>query len=176
MNLDSPDQIFSALSDGRDVYWCEEGSDDWTPLNQKAQISFSDLYTGFLKFMALDLPVIKMPIPVMDTRYFSDFIRNEQGLEIYRVGSNPCRFYALKVKGNTFISDYFRNIDIYHIESNGSLKKVDKALAPKWLTENLERTRTANRRRVRNSALEKVGFFGSREYEDFQKSKKYSPK
>lgn len=176
MILDSPDQIFTALSDGREVYWCEEGSEDWTPLNQKAQINFSDLYTGFLKFMALDLPVIKMPIPVLDSRYFSAFIRNEQGFEIYRVGNNPCRFYALKVKGSTFISDYFRNIDIYQIEPSGMLKKLDKTTAPKWLTENLERTRSGTRRKARNAALEQTGFFSTQEYKDFRRSKKYAPK
>ena len=47
MNFATPEQVFTALGDGKDVYWSEDGSSEWTPLNQKSQLNFSDLYSGF---------------------------------------------------------------------------------------------------------------------------------
>ena len=87
MILKSADQIFEALLNGQLVYWCEYGSDDWSPLNDQAQVNFADLYTGFLQFKADELPVIPMPVEFGSThRYFSEYIKTFEGFEIYRVG------------------------------------------------------------------------------------------
>lgn len=169
MNFATPEQVFTALGDGKDVYWSEDGSSDWTPLNQKSQLNFSDLYSGFLKFRVEDLPKINMPIEITDTQYFSAFVRHEGSFEIYRVGTTKTRFYALKLKRNVRSENYFSNIDVFAVNTDGSLKKVFRTVANDWVFSALETARKANRNREYNQILQDTGFFSSKEYGDHKR-------
>lgn len=170
MILKSADQIFEALLNGQLVYWCEYGSDDWSPLNDQAQVNFADLYTGFLQFKADELPIIPMPVEFGSThRYFSEYIKTFEGLEIYRVGKNRVSYFALRVKSSGTIADYFCNTLIYSIQPDGSLKKMDKSTAPQWILDGLENARVAMRKNKRHQVLESTGFFGSKDYKNFKR-------
>ena len=171
MILNSADQIFDALLNGQLVYWCECGSDDWSPLNDRTQINFVDLYTGFLQFKADELPVIPMPVEFDSThRYFSEYIKTFEGLEIYRVGKTRASYFALRVKSSGTIADYFCNTIIYSIQPNGSLRKMDKSITPKWILDGLENARVAMRKNRRHQVLESTGFFASEDYKNFKRN------
>ena len=170
MILNSADQIFEALLNGQSVYWCECGSDDWSPLNDRTQINFVDLYTGFLQFKADELPIVPMPVEFGSThRYFSEYIKTFEGLEIYRVGKTRVSYFALRIKSSGTIADYFCNTQIYSIQPNGSLKKMDKSLTPQWVLDGLENARVAMRKNKRHQVLESTGFFASEDYKKFKR-------
>ncbi len=61
--------------------------------------------------------------------------------------------YVSKSSGT--IADYFCNTTIYSIQPDGSLRKMDKSLTPKWILDGLENARVAMRKNKRHQVLEK---------------------
>jgi len=112
-----------------------------------------------------------MPVEsTLSHRYFSEYIKTFEGLEIYRVGKNRVSYFALRVKSSGMIADYFCNTLLYSIQPDGSLKKMDKSVTPQWILDGLENARVAMRKNKRHQALESTGFFASEDYKNFKRN------
>lgn len=176
MILNSPEQIFAALSKGQPVMWCEEGSQDWTTLNSQTQISFSDLYTGFLQFKTEELPIFRLPIEsavyAAQAKCFVEFVHNLHGFEVYRVGKeNRFSYYAVRVNGNRpSTRDYFVNLDVFRIgNTSGVLQSVDKSTLHASIKNGIERARSVKRNAKYNQVLESTGHFATQAYQDYKR-------
>lgn len=176
MILNSPEQIFAALSKGQPVMWCEEGSQNWSPLNSQAQVNFADLYSGFLQFKTEELPIFKLPIEsevyAKQARYFVEFVHHLHGFEVYRVGKeNRFSYYTVRVNGNRpSTRDYFANLDIFRIgNTSGVLQSVDKLTLHASIKNGIERARSVKRRAEYNQVLESTGHFATEAYSDFKR-------
>ncbi|WP_312586575.1 hypothetical protein [Acinetobacter sp.] len=175
MILNSPEQIFAALSKGQPVMWCEEGSQDWATLNSQTQLSFSDLYTGFLQFKTEELPIFKLPIEsavyANQARFFVEFVHNLHGFEVYRVGKENFSYYAVRVNSNRpSTRNYFANLDIFRIGStSGVLQSVDKLTLHASIKNGIERARSVKRSAQYNQVLESTGHFATEAYKNFKR-------
>lgn len=180
MILNSPEQIFAALSKGQPVMWCEEGSQDWATLNSQTQLSFSDLYTGFLQFKTEELPIFKLPIEsavyAAQARFFVEFVHNLHGFEVYRVGKGNFSYYAVRVNGNRpSTRNYFANLDIFRIGStSGVLQSVDKLTLHASIKNGIERARSVKRSAQYNQVLESTGHFATEAYKNFKRKNRHS--
>ena len=176
MILNSPQQIFAALSKGQPVMWCEEGSENWSLLNSQAQINFADLYSGFLQFKTEELPVFKLPIEsavyAAQAKYFVEFVHNLNGFEVYRVGKDKFSYYAVRVNSNRpSVRDYFANLDVFRISNtSGFLMNVDKGTLHLSIASGIERARSIKRGAEYNQILENTGHFKSDEYKKWAKT------
>ena len=95
--------------------------------------------------------------------------RHEGSFEIYRVGTTKTRFYALKLKRNVRSENYFSNIDVFAVNTDGTLKKILRTVPNDWLFSALEKARKANRNREYNQILQDTSFFSSKEYGDHRR-------
>ncbi|AXY56836.1 hypothetical protein CDG60_09830 [Acinetobacter chinensis] len=168
----SPAMVFEALGKGIKIDFSEVGCNEWTEISSSAQISISDIYSGFLEFRFT---------PGMDNFFDRDKKNRESnylaafaGLdgdrnERYRVGKRSTFYYVLKRTDNDSFPQQLKGFDLY-LEQNGSLKLVDKSKIQDWIIAAISKARTAKNNAEYNQILEDAGHFSTPEYKNWKRN------
>ena len=173
----SPAQVFESLGKGLKMDFAEVGTNNWSHINNAAQISIADIYSGFLEFRFTPGFENSWERKQKEkaANYSSEFLgydgnRNER----YRVGTKSIFYYTLvKIKDDAHANYGLKGFEVY-MEINGVLRFVDKATMKDWVISYIETARNAKNKAEHNKVLEEVGHFSSPEYRDWKKTASHS--
>ena len=169
----SPAQVFESLGKGLKMDFAEAGTNDWSHIDNAARISISDIYSGFLEFRYTPGFENNWERKQKESskKYLAEFIGYDgSNNERYRVGIKSNFYYTLiKIKDDPHAKCGLKGFETY-VESNGTLRFVDKATLKDWIIEAIEKARNFKNNKEHSKALEEVGHFSSPEYRDWKKT------
>ncbi len=171
----SPAQVFESLGKGLKMDFAEAGTNDWSHIDNAARISISDIYSGFLEFRYTPGFENNWERKQKESskKYLAEFIGYDgSNNERYRVGIKSNFYYTLiKIKDDPHAKCGLKGFETY-VESNGTLRFVDKTTLKDWIIEAIEKARNLKNKTEHNKLLEEVGHYQSPEYKQWSKSQR----